>query len=124
MVDGADSLDRVNVDALIDNGSHTVLIRDNLVENLKLCRWKLHEPMNISLAVSDSENRVVTTLTDWVKLKLFDRNNLWSSRTVCTVVTPSLCTDVILGLPFLQVNKIVTDHSSKTCMQKNVAMIY
>jgi len=117
-IDGADSLDRVNVDALIDNGSHTVLIRDDLVENLKLRRRKLHEPMNISLAVSDSENRVVTTLTDWVKLKLFDRNNLWSSRTVRAVVTPGLCTDVILGLPFLQVNKIVTDHSSKTCIAK------
>jgi hypothetical protein len=74
--------------------------------------------MNISLALSDSENHVVTTLSEWVKLKLFDRNNLWSSCTVRAVVTPGLCTDVILGLPFLQVNKIVTDHGSKTCIAK------
>jgi len=75
--------------------------------------------MNISLAVSDSENCVVTTLTEWVKLKLFDRNNLWSSQTVHAVVTPGLCTDVILGLPFLKVNKIVTDHSNNTCVAKD-----
>ena len=118
-IDGADSLNCVDLEALINNGSHTVLIRDDLVDNLKLCRWKLHEPMNISLAVSDSENRVVTTLTEWVKLKLFDRNNLWSSRTVHAVVTPGLCTDVILGLPFLKVNKIITDHSNNTCVAKD-----
>jgi len=117
-VDGADSLDRLEIEALIDNGSHTVLICDDLVDRLKLRRRKLHEPMNISLALSDSENRIVTTLSEWVKLKLFDRNNLWSSHTVHAVVTPGLCTDVILGLPFLQVNKIVTDHSSKTCIAK------
>jgi len=117
-IDGVDSLDHVNIEALIDNGSHTVLIRDNLVDDLKLQRRKLHEPMNISLALSDSENCVVTTLSEWVKLKLFDRNNLWSSRTVHAVVTPGLCTDVILGLPFLQVNKIITDHSNKTCIVK------
>jgi hypothetical protein len=75
-INGVDSLNHVDVEALIDNGSHTVLICDDLVDNLKLCRWKLHEPMNISLAVSDSENCVVTTLMEWVKLKLFDRNNL------------------------------------------------
>jgi hypothetical protein len=113
VIDGMDLLDRVNIEALIDNGSHTVLIHDDLVDNLKLQRRKLHEPMNISLTLSDSENHIVTTLSEWVKLKLFDRNNLWSSCTVCAVVTPGLCTDVILGLSFLQVNKIVTDHSTK-----------
>jgi hypothetical protein len=75
--------------------------------------------MNISLTVSDSENHVVTTLTEWVKLKLFDKNNLWSSQTVRTVVTPGPCTDVILGLLFLKVNKIVTDHSNNTCVAKD-----
>ena len=41
-----------------------------------------------------------------------------SSQTVRAVVTPGLCTDVILGLLFLQVNKIVTDHSKETCIVK------
>ena len=99
-VDSVNSLDRLEVDALIDNGSHTVLIHDNLTERLGLRRRKLIDPMNVSLVLSDSDNRVVTTLTDWVKLRLFDRNNLWSSRTVHAVVAPGLCTDIILGLPF------------------------
>jgi hypothetical protein len=37
-VDGTDSLDRLEIEALIDNGSHTVLIRDDLVDRLKLRR--------------------------------------------------------------------------------------
>jgi hypothetical protein len=101
VVDNVNLLDRLEVDVLIDNGSHTVLIHDNLTECLGLCRRKLIDPMNVSLALSDSNNCVVTTLMDWVKLKLFGRNNLWSSQTVCAVVAPGLCTDIILGLPFL-----------------------
>jgi hypothetical protein len=100
-VDSVNLLDRLEVDALIDNGLHTVLIHDDLTERLGLCQQKLIDPMNVSLALSDSDNCVVTTLMDWVKLRLFDRNNLWSSRTVHAVVAPGLCTDIILGLPFL-----------------------
>jgi hypothetical protein len=74
--------------------------------------------MNISLAVSDLNNRVVKTLTEWVKLKLYDPNELWTSRTVCAVVTPGLCMDIILGLPFLRMNKIVIDHEWNTCIAK------
>jgi hypothetical protein len=44
---------------------------------------------------------------------------LWSSRTVRAVVTSGLCTDVILGLPFLKVNKIVTDHGNNTCVARD-----
>ena len=74
--------------------------------------------MNISLAVSESNNCVVQTLTEWVKLKLHDPNDLWSLRTVCAVVTPGLCTDFILGLPFLCMNKIVIDHDQNTSIAK------
>jgi hypothetical protein len=70
------AVDGVEVEALIDNGSHTVLVQNELVDRLNLRRRTLHEPMNISLALSDSKNRMVTTLTEWVKLKLYDRNNL------------------------------------------------
>jgi hypothetical protein len=78
-VNNVNSLDRFEVDALIDNGSHTVLIHDDLTERLGLRRRKLLDPMNVSLALLNSGNHVVTTLTDWVKLKLYDRNNLWCS---------------------------------------------
>jgi hypothetical protein len=75
--------------------------------------------MNISLAVSESENRIVQTLAEWVKLKLYNPNDLWASRTVHAVVTPGLCTDIILGLPFLRINKIVIDHEQNTCIAKD-----
>jgi len=74
--------------------------------------------MNISLAVSDLNNCIVKTLTEWVKLKLYNPNELWTSRTVRAVVTPGLCTDIILGLPFLRMNKIVIDHERNTCIVK------
>ena len=77
--------------------------------------------MNISLAVSKSNNCVVQTLTEGVKLKLYDPNDLWTSRTVCAVVMPGLCTDIILGLPLLCTNKIVIDHEQNTCIAKEAS---
>jgi len=110
------AVDGMEVEALIDNGSHTVLVRSKLVDHLNLHCQTLHKPMNISLALSDLKNHVVTTLTEWVKLKLYDRNNLWCSRTVRAVVMLGLCADIILGLSFLQVNRIVADHGNNTCI--------
>ena len=71
-VDNVNSLDCLEVDVLIDNGLHTVLIHDDLTERLGLRQQKLIDPMNVSLALPDSDNCIVTTLMDWVKLKLFD----------------------------------------------------
>jgi len=76
--------------------------------------------MNISLAVSESNNHIVQTLTEWVKLRLYDPNNSWTARTVCAVVMPGLCMDIILGLPFLHMNRIVIDHEQNTCIAKEV----
>lgn len=33
-------------------------------------------------------------------------------------MAPNLCAPVILGLPFLTVNNIVTDHTARTCIDK------
>ena len=52
------------------------------------------------------------------KIKLYDRDGLWCSRTVRAVVAEDLCHDVILGLPFLNVNNIVIDHAEGTCVDK------
>jgi hypothetical protein len=117
-VDDRHSVDCAEIEVLIDNGSHTVLIHDELVNRLGLRCRTLNEPMNISLEVSELNNHIVQTLTEWVKLKLHDPNDSWSSRTVHAVVTPGLCTDIILGLPFLCTNKIVIDHEQNTCVAK------
>jgi len=76
--------------------------------------------MNISLTVSESNNHVVQTLTEWVKLRLYDPNDSRTARTVHAVVMPGLCTDIILGLPFLHMNRIVIDHEQNTYIAKEV----
>jgi hypothetical protein len=117
---GRDAPD-VRIEVLIDNGSHTVLICHDIASRLGLRCRRLREPMDISLAVSNLNERIVTTLYDWVKLKLHDPNELWASRMVRAVVMPGLCLDVILSLPFLSINKIVIDHDSNTCIVKGTS---
>ncbi len=42
--------------------------------------------------------------------------NRWSSWTVHAIIAPGLCTDIILGLPFLAANHIIVDHRHHTCI--------
>lgn len=44
-----------------------------------------------------------------MKLKLYDSDHQWSSRTVRAIVALNLCADVILGLPFLAANDLIID---------------
>ena len=39
-------------------------------------------------------------------------------KTVCAVISPSLCTPILLGLPFLKHNNIVIDIEAKTAIDK------
>ena len=43
----------------------------------------------------------------------------WKSKAIRAVVAPSLCSPVILGLPFLSHNKIVIDHDTHTAIAKD-----
>ena len=71
----------LSLNGLIDNGSHTVLIDAKVANRLGLRLRSLPSPMNIVLAMSSSDSvsnsvsdsESVTQLTQWVKLKLFDR---------------------------------------------------
>lgn len=105
-------------DVLIDHGSHAVLISDKLTRSLRLKCWKLHNPMPIEIAILDKNVKCVIVLSEWVKLSMNDPLGLWTSKTVCTIITPSLCAPVILGLPFLTHNNIVVDHACCTTMDK------
>jgi hypothetical protein len=42
----------------------------------------------------------------------------WTSKAVCTVIAPSLCTPVILGLLFLVHNNIAIDHTDCMAIDK------
>jgi hypothetical protein len=114
-----DSLDpthlaRIHTLALFDHGSPAVLINASLVAKLHLKKRPLPEPFPVSTAFFESTLNAPCPkdeicLTEWVKLKLHDRNNLYSTRTIRALVTPSLCQPIILGLPFMHHNDITVN---------------
>ncbi|KAK0236507.1 hypothetical protein EDD85DRAFT_791801 [Armillaria nabsnona] len=106
-----------DITALVDDGAHLVLIRPQLVDHLKLKCCLLPEPIEIGVAMSDSPFPACR-LTEWVKLKPHNITNAWPSHTVRAIITPGLCSDVILGLLFLEANQIVIDHHACTIIAK------
>lgn len=106
----------VKTHALIDNGAHLVLIRPELVEQLGLKRHKLHEPELVDDAFGDKRSK--TKLYDYVKLSLTSLDAAWTSKLIRAIITPGICMPIILGLPWLIHNKIVTDHDARTCVDK------
>jgi hypothetical protein len=104
---------------LLDNGAHIVLIHTDLVNALGLHCCLLPKPETVDIAVKNSAALSQMTLTEWVKLSVTSEDGLWTSQTVHTLVALNLCTSVILGLPFLTHNCIVTDHAAHTCIDKH-----
>jgi hypothetical protein len=104
-VDGK-STEPIVITALIDNGSHAVLIDEGLVSNLGLKRRRLPSPQRARLAMGEGE----VEFTEWIKLRVFSEDRQWTSRVVRAIVTPKLAYPVLLGGPFLKSNKIVVDH--------------
>jgi hypothetical protein len=95
------------------------LILEDLASSLKLPHCKLYKPIPVGLALVGKAGPV-DTWTDYVKLKLYNPNNLWASHVVHAVVAPSLCTDILLRLPFLSINKLVCDYNARTCVDKKL----
>jgi hypothetical protein len=106
----------IQVRGLIDNGSGLVLIHQDVVDRLGLRRHPLHEPVPVSAAFTNSADP--PPLTEWVKLKALSDDLSYETNTVCALIAPDLCTDVILGLPFLKRNSIVVDHSDGSVIDK------
>ncbi len=104
------------VSALLDHGSPVILIRESLVVSLNLHCCRLHEPFIMDTATPSAT--LTSALNKWVKIQLHNPSNCWSSSSVHAIVTPSLCTDIILGLPFLTHNNIVVDASARTVVHK------
>lgn len=102
--------------ALIDSGAHTVIIDSRLAEHLALRRQKLPKPLEVSLAMGGKDEQL--TLKEWVKLKPSDINSRWRSRLVRAIIARNLVCPVILGQPFLKINKLVIDHDISSCTSK------
>ena len=103
--------------ALINNGAHVILIRPELVAKLGLKKYHLHMPELIDVAMNNDQNSR-SQLHDYIKLSLVSLDAVWTSKTVKALITPGLCMPIILGLPFLIHNTIITDHASCTCIDK------
>jgi Aspartyl protease len=109
---------QIPYECLLDDGAHLVLIRPETVTDLGLPIRRLHKPVSVTLALSTSP-LLVTELWDYVSLSLSSLNNAWSSKPVRALLAPSLCSNILLGLPFLAHNKIVIDHDSRTAIDKS-----
>ena len=106
-------------DALMDHGADTVFISDRFATELDLKRRKLLEPMSVEMAMPGEGKKQIVHMSQWVKLQLYDPSGTWKSKSIRAVVAPSLCSPVILGLPFLSHNKIVVDHDARTAITKD-----
>ena len=104
------------VDCLLDNGAHLVLIRPETVADLGLKIRKLHKPQLATVAIKSK--RHTFHLFDYVHLTFSSLNNAWTSQPVRALIAADLCTNILLGLPFLKHNKIVIDHDSDTVIDK------
>ena len=109
---------QIPYDCLLDDGAHLVLIRPETVTDLGLPIRRLHEPVSVTLALSNNHDSL-TELWDYVLLSVSSLNNAWSSKPVRALIAPGLCSSILLGLPFLVHNKIVIDHDSRTAIDKN-----
>ena len=97
---------------MIDNSAHIVLISPEIVEMLgleKKCLWK---PQLINVAMKDKKKKNLepVLLSEYVSLSLSTLDNSWTSKIMNAVIAPGLCTNILLGLPFLVHNRIVVDH--------------
>ena len=104
--------------SLVDNGAHVVLIRPDVVDQLRLQRHPLKTPEIVSVAIEDGKKKKKMKLYHYVKFAVTSVDNVWTSKVIHAIVAPGLCMPVILGLLFLIDNNIVTDHAQRSCIDK------
>ena len=100
--------------ALIDGGAHMVLICPDIATRLALPTFPLSDPEQVNVAM-ESPNQI-KKLTHYVILEPSSLDNLFLSHPLHAVIAPGLCMPIILGLPFLTVNKIVCNYAARQCM--------
>ena len=106
--------------SLIDNGAHLILIRPEVADELCLEHHLLKEPETISVAIEDGKKKKKVTLYHYVKFAVTSLDNVWTSKTIHAIIALGLCMPVILGLPFLIHNDIITDHMERSCIDKKM----
>ena len=101
----------------IDNGVHLVLICLELVTELGLKKYCLHDPKIIDVTFNNDKKQK-KKLYNCVKLALTSLDSQWTSCTMKALIMPGSCMPIILRLPWLIQNSIVTNHAACTCIDK------
>lgn len=99
---------------LIDSGSPTVLIRRDVVDQAGLRLRPLPTPYRLGNAWGSEQRES----HHWVKLRVSLSDRSWDSISCRAIVVSSLCSPVILGKPFLELNSIIEDHSTRQLIHK------
>ena len=108
----------IHLSCLIDTGAHLNCIRSNLVSKLGLQIKFLAKPLPVTLAFNGAAAKHPHLLSTYVEFSLLSKNSDWESRRCKALVIDNLCTDFILGLPFLCHNKLVVDCEAETVIHK------
>src|SRR5258705_237221 len=121
-IDGGPTVDfPLTSHSLIDNGAHIVLIRPELVERLQLPVYTLDKPEEVDVAIDSScKRKEKKILSTFVILRVTSLDQTFVAKPVRALITPGLCMPVILGLPWLEHNKIVCDHADRACIVKGL----
>ncbi|KAJ4496627.1 hypothetical protein C8R41DRAFT_761517, partial [Lentinula lateritia] len=106
------------VNSFIDNGAHLALIHPDLAHRLGLTRHKLTHPEPVCAAFQSNNQPAVPALTEFVRLKVGSIDGCFTSRSVPFIIAPGLCTQLLLGLPWLTHNNIVIDYAKRSCIHK------
>ena len=104
-------------DCLLDIGSHLVIIYEQLANDLGLHHHKLENPIITDLVMQPDGPKVLK-FNGFVKLRLYDFSGVYVTKTVHTVIFPTLCSPILLGLPFLEHNNIVIDVNACTAIDQ------
>ena len=104
--------------SLVDNSAHLVLIHPEVANELHLQCHPLKTPKIVSVAIEDGKKKKKKTLYNYVKFTIMSTDNFWILKVIHALVAPGLCMPIILGLPFLVHNDIVTNHAERSCVDK------
>ena len=108
----------LSLTCLLDTGAHLNCVRNEVVLKLGLEIKYLAKPLPVSLAFDGSSTKKTHFLSAYVEFSLLSKNSDWQSRPCKALVVDNLCTDFILGLPFLSHNKLVVDCHAETVIHK------
>ncbi len=86
-----------------------VLIHPDLVARLQLPRLPLPQPEHITMAI-DATKRP-DNITDYIVLQPSSMDGKFQSKPLHAAIAPGLFIPIILGLPFLTINKVTCNYA-------------